>query len=65
MLHNGHIDSLRQAKELGDYLFVGLWSDDTCKYYKGDHFPLISLIERVLMTLACKYVDDVVIGAPY
>lgn len=24
-----------------------------------------SIYERVLTTLACKYVDDVVIGAPY
>ena len=35
------------------------------KYYKGDLYPIISLQERILMTLACKHVDDVVMGAPY
>ena len=35
------------------------------KYYKGDIYPIISLQERILMTLACKHVDDVVMGAPY
>lgn len=35
------------------------------KYYKGDIYPIVSLQERILMTLACKHVDDVVMGAPY
>lgn len=35
------------------------------RYYKGDRYPVVSLQERVLMTLACKHVDEVVIGAPY
>ena len=35
------------------------------QYYKGKPFPFISLQERILMCLACKHVDDVVIGAPY
>lgn len=35
------------------------------RYYRGDNFPVVSIQERVLMTLACKHVDDVIIGAPY
>ncbi len=35
------------------------------RYYKGVDYPILSLQERVLMVLACKHVDDVVIGAPY
>lgn len=35
------------------------------RYYKGDHYPIQSLQERVLMTLSCMHVDDVVIGAPF
>ena len=35
------------------------------KYYRGNQYPLQGLQERVLMALAMKYVDDVVIGAPY
>jgi ethanolamine-phosphate cytidylyltransferase len=44
---------------------VGVWADDVVSYFKGANYPLISLNERVLMILANRYVDDVVIGAPY
>ena len=53
------------AKQLGDFLYVGLWDDEMISYYRGELFPVQSLQERVLMTLACQHVDDVVIGAPY
>ena len=46
-------------------MYVGLWDDELTRYYKGSLYPLVSLQERVLMTLACKHVDDVIIGAPY
>ena len=65
LLHNGHIDSLKKAREQGDYLYVGVWADDMVKFYRGNNYPILSLHERVLMLLACKYVDDVVISAPY
>ncbi|CAJ0836537.1 4946_t:CDS:2 [Entrophospora sp. SA101] len=32
---------------------------------KGVNYPLMNLHERVLSVLACKYVDEVIIGAPY
>lgn len=35
------------------------------RYYRGELFPFVSLQERLLMTLACRHVDDVIIGAPY
>jgi ethanolamine-phosphate cytidylyltransferase len=28
LLHGGHIESLKKAKEMGDFLYVGVWSDD-------------------------------------
>lgn len=65
LLHNGHIDTLRKAKAKGDFLYVGVWSDDTVNYFKGSNYPILSLHERVLMVLACRYVDDVVVGAQY
>jgi ethanolamine-phosphate cytidylyltransferase len=61
----GHIETLRRAKAMGDFLYVGVWSDDIVNYFKGSNYPILSLHERVLMTLACKYVDDVVIGSNY
>ena len=65
MLHNGLIDTLRKAREMGDYLYVGVWGDDVVNYFRGSNYPILSLHERVLMVLACKYVDDVVIGSNY
>lgn len=56
---------LRKAKERGDYLYVGVWADDVVNYYRGHNYPIVSLHERVLMVLASKYADDVVIGASY
>ena len=56
---------LELAKKEGDFLYVGIWDDDMVSYYKGHHYPIISLHERLLMTMACKHVDDVVIGAPF
>ena len=46
-------------------MYVGLWSDEMVRYYRGDNYPLMSLQERLLMVLACKHVDDIVIEAPY
>jgi ethanolamine-phosphate cytidylyltransferase len=65
LLHPGVLDRLRRAKECGDFLYVGIWDDDMIQYYQGDKFPLQTCQERVLMALSCKYVDEVVIGAPY
>ena len=65
LMHMGHIERLKKAKEMGTYLYAGVWSDETVSHYKGRNFPLMSLHERVLMVMACQYVDDVVIGANY
>ena len=65
LLHHGHLKRLEEAKKLCDFLYVGIWDDDMTNYYKGEAYPIVSIQERVLMTLACKHVDDVVIGAPF
>lgn len=62
LLHPGHVSFLKKAKELGDYLVVGVHDDSTLI---GGMHPIMSLQERVLNLLAIKYVDDVMIGAPY
>lgn len=60
-----HIEQLSKAKEQGNYLIVGIHEDHLVNQYMGKHYPLNTLHERVLNVLACKYVDDVIIGAPY
>ncbi|KAF9348646.1 Ethanolamine-phosphate cytidylyltransferase [Mortierella sp. NVP85] len=65
LFHTGHIEFLKRAKEMGDYLLVGIHDDQTVNAIKGVNYPLMNLHERVLSVLACRYVDEVVIGAPY
>lgn len=65
LFHVGHLDFLAKAKELGDYIIVGLHTDPVVNEYKGSNYPIMNLHERVLSVLACKYVNEVVIGAPY
>eukprot|EP00216_Chloropicon_sp_CCMP2111_P006440 CAMPEP_0198239238 /NCGR_PEP_ID=MMETSP1446-20131203/4699_1 /TAXON_ID=1461542 ORGANISM="Unidentified sp, Strain CCMP2111" /NCGR_SAMPLE_ID=MMETSP1446 /ASSEMBLY_ACC=CAM_ASM_001112 /LENGTH=483 /DNA_ID=CAMNT_0043921793 /DNA_START=45 /DNA_END=1496 /DNA_ORIENTATION=+ len=62
--HIGHVEALKAAKALGDYLIVGLHSDDIVSKQRGRQYPFMSLHERCLGVLACKYVDEIVMGAP-
>ncbi|PVU93599.1 hypothetical protein BB561_003161 [Smittium simulii] len=61
----GHIQFLKKAKDLGDFLLVGIHDDITVNSVKGGSLPVMNLQERVLGVLQCKYVDEVIIGAPY
>ncbi|XP_063828237.1 ethanolamine-phosphate cytidylyltransferase isoform X2 [Ostrinia nubilalis] len=65
LFHVGHLDFLEQAHKQGDFLIVGLHTDLEVNRYKGSNYPIMNLHERVLSVLACKYVHEVVIGAPY
>jgi ethanolamine-phosphate cytidylyltransferase len=65
LFHVGHIAALKAAKQLGTFLYVGLYDDDIVRAHKGRYYPLMNLQERVLNVLSCKYVDDVLIGAPW
>jgi ethanolamine-phosphate cytidylyltransferase len=64
LLHPGHVSFLRKAKELGDFLVVGVHDDPTAETLLVPAMPIMTLQERVLNVLAMKYVDDVIIGAP-
>lgn len=56
---------MKRAKALGDFLVVGVHDDSTVNQIKGNNYPILTLHERVLSVLACRYVDEVIIGAPY
>ena len=58
LLHYGHINILRRAKELGDYLVVGLSSDEF-NAIKGKK-SYFSYAERKQMLEAIRYVDEVI-----
>ncbi|PAN15663.1 hypothetical protein PAHAL_3G011700 [Panicum hallii] len=65
LFHAGHVEILRLARELGDFLLVGIHTDQTISSTRGRHRPIMNLHERSLSVLACRYVDEVIIGAPW
>lgn len=54
---------LEKARREGDYLLVGVHSDESVTARRGPHLPILSVHERCLSVLACKHVDEVIIGA--
>ncbi|CAK9149181.1 unnamed protein product [Ilex paraguariensis] len=65
LFHAGHVEILKSARQLGDFLLVGIYADQTVSEQRGARFPLMHLHERSLGVLACRYVDEVIIGAPW
>jgi len=65
LFHPGHVAALKAAKELGDFLYVGMHNDDLVNEKQGANYPICTLHERALCVLACKYVDEVIFGAPW
>ena len=53
---------VQKAKEQGDFLLVGLHTDEDVAERRGPHLPIMDLHERCLSVLACKYVDEAIIG---
>ena len=50
----GHVSFLAQAAKEGDFLIVGLHTDQVVNQYKGRNYPIMNLQERVLCILSCK-----------
>jgi D-beta-D-heptose 7-phosphate kinase/D-beta-D-heptose 1-phosphate adenosyltransferase len=60
ILHPGHIHLLTEAKKQGDYLIVGLNTDDSVREIKGDTRPIVSETDRAIVLNALEAVDDIV-----
>lgn len=60
LLHQGHLNLLRRAKELGDYLIVGVTSDSFDRG-RGKLNVRNNVLERVEAVKATGYVDEVII----
>ena len=60
LLHQGHINLLRRAKELGDYLIVGVTSDSFDRG-RGKLNVRNNVLERVEAVKATGYADKVII----
>lgn len=61
LVHPGHVRYLREARQLGDALIVGVNSDRSVRANKGPQRPINPAEERVEILLALDSVDAVVI----
>lgn len=68
----GHIEFLRLVKkeataagESEPYIVAGLHSDRVINYWKGLNYPIMSLFERAMCVLQCRFIDALVLEAPF
>lgn len=59
LLHSGHVQMLREAKDQCDYLICGLQVDPS-KDRDGKNKPVQTLIERYVQLRAVRYVDEII-----
>lgn len=63
LMHSGHFNALRQAKELCETLVVGVITSEAIRKAKGP--PIMTDEERLALVRACKWADEVVIQETY
>ncbi len=61
LLHRGHVDLLRKARELGEVLIVGLNDDASVRRLKGPGRPVTGVEDRAEILAALAAVDAVVV----
>lgn len=61
LLHRGHVEYLKEAKNLGDFLLIAINSDDSVRRLKGYSRPIFSESDRAEILSSLKSVDFVCI----
>lgn len=59
LFHAGHVHLLKHASTIGSRVAVGLYTDEDVRMIHGE-YPILSFLERKLVLLSCRYVDEVV-----
>ena len=59
LLHPGHVSLLTWAKSLGDYLVVGIDTDDRVREKKGSTRPIYNQTDRGIILVSLSAVDEV------
>ena len=59
LLHRGHLELLNYAKSMGEYVCVGIDTDDRVKEKKGSSRPIHNQEERKFFLENLKSVDEV------
>jgi phosphoheptose isomerase len=61
VLHVGHLQSLKAARQFGDVLVVGVNGDASVKANKGEGRPIFPCAERVELLAALEVVDAILV----
>lgn len=61
LFHPGHLTLIKHARALGDYLIVGLNSDQSVHMLKGESRPIVNQWGRARILNELRSVDSVVI----
>ena len=61
LLHLGHVRYLQDARNLGDFLILGLNGDESVRQLKGPGRPLVPAMERAEILAALTCIDYVTI----
>ena len=61
LIHQGHVDYLAKAADLGDVLIIGLNTDESVQRLKGKSRPIQDEYSRALILASFSFVDAVVI----
>jgi len=60
IIHAGHVQFLKEAKQLAEVVIVGINSDESIKFLKGLDRPLNNLEARSIVLDSIRYVDYVI-----
>ncbi|MFC1564489.1 D-glycero-beta-D-manno-heptose 1-phosphate adenylyltransferase [candidate division KSB1 bacterium] len=58
-IHRGHVEYLKEAKKLGDFLIVAVNTDASVNRLKGRGRPVINEEDRAAVLASLRYVDAV------
>lgn len=61
ILHVGHVRYLQAARDLGNWLIVGVNSDASVRHLKGEHRPIMPEGERAELLAALECVNGVIV----
>jgi rfaE bifunctional protein nucleotidyltransferase chain/domain len=61
LIHQGHIDYLSKAADLGNRLIIGVNTDRSVSAIKGPHRPIQDEYSRMIILAAMQFVDAVIL----
>jgi rfaE bifunctional protein nucleotidyltransferase chain/domain len=59
LIHPGHVSYLMKARELGNFLWIGLNTDSSVRKLKGEKRPINDEITRAILIASLFFVDAV------